>query len=210
MPNSQILHHYGAMKLSGELYSREKAVSAVKKLVKKEELHFIRLNLFMPSRKSVTKSLSCIVNKLQRKFEADLRNDVIKRERGISIDGLTLTFQGRHYYDVTLHYMEIEKPKMFQDNCSIRVCNKTILLTEGPKVQSAISIRHYLDDSIRSEYGATLGELQRMFTVVTDSAADMANAAGSSVSRASYTPDHRWMGCLVHILNSAMKHAYEQ
>lgn len=75
------------------------------------------------------------------------------------MDSLTLKMQGRHYYVVTLHDMEIEKPKMFQDNCSILLCNKTILLPEFPKLQSAIAIRHCLNDALCSEHSGILGEL---------------------------------------------------
>ncbi len=84
------------------------------------------------------------------------------------------------------------------------------LLLESPSVSSAANLRTAIDDSLRAHNGVSISELQKSFTIVTDGAAVIAKVAGSSVSRTRSSTDHKWMRCMVHVLNNVVKYSLVQ
>lgn len=120
--------------------------------------------------------------------------------RAMSVDGLTLKIQGKHYYDLTLHYF-VEKPCIGPNGSTFVLKNDTRLLQLGPANSNAENIRANLKHGLSRSYGLSLDDLSKTFTMVTDGAAVMARAAGSSVSRNIAPLYQRWMRCTAHMLN---------
>ncbi len=97
------------------------------------------------------------------------------------------------------------KPKSFRDEAKIEMETRTITLFEIPKVPNAENLRSSIDERLQSIFGSSLATMQRSWTVVTDGASVMVWMAGSSVSGNIAALNEKWMGCLVHVLNNAMK-----
>jgi len=160
---------------------------------------------YLPSRGAVVDALTRIGKELRIKYSKTL-SDRLKRLGGaVSVDGVSLKIQNRHYYDFTMHHMDVTTPRAPHAKPKFGIKTSTILFIEGPSIASADNIRDILDQNLRTEYGITFDTIQETFTLVTDGAAVMAKMAGSSVSVNIAIPDEGWMRCYVHILHNTMK-----
>lgn len=100
---------------------------------------------YLPSRTAVNSSVSRLANDLRKMFAARMERELKRIGGAITIDGLSLKLQGRHYYDFTLHYISIQKPKTVVDAPKFGIETSTILFLEGPNVASAENIRSMLN-----------------------------------------------------------------
>lgn len=70
----------------------------------------------------------------------------------MTIDGLSLKIQGKHYYDCTIHHVCVEKAENFGKS-SYTIKTSTILFVEGLLVASAANIRGTLDRNLCLQFG---------------------------------------------------------
>jgi len=142
-------------------------------------------------------------NSFALKFESTLKS----LGGAVTIDGLHLKLQGRHYYDLTIHHMNIHKKAVVTEGTEFTIKTTTILFLEGPEKPTASNIIQLLDTNLQQQYKITYGDIAKDFTFVTDGAAVMANVGGSSVSLRLARRDQRWMRCFAHVLSKVMEKA---
>jgi len=165
----------------------------------------INMKSILPSKSAVTQSLHLQANLMRAKLADKIKSVQNPMCGAASCDGVSLKLQRKHYYDFTLYFMDIIKPKNLREEVSFGIKNTTILLVEGPDSATAVNIRNTLDVNLKKYYGIGIDTIQETFTMVTDGAAVMASMAGSSVSRAIHPLDQTWMRCIVHAFNNVMK-----
>lgn len=169
----------------------------------------ISTNSYIPSRTAVTNALSRLAEEKRRKFARMLQDSLNDFGGAVTIDGVNLKLQNRHFYDFTVHHIHICRGKTIHAAPTFDMKTTTILFVEGPRVGTAINIRSLLGTKLLEQYNTSLEDMQKNFTVVTDGAAVMACVAGSSVSRNIAPLDQTWMRCFVHVLHNSMKAAME-
>jgi len=167
----------------------------------------VNIKSILPSQYAVTQSLHDQAQVLRTKLAEKMTSATRMLSGAASCDGVTVKLQRKHYYDFTLYYMDIKKPKTLTEEVSFCIKNVTMLLVEGPHSATAANIRDTLDVNLHKYYGFGIDTIQRNFTMVTDGAAVMASMAGSSVSRAIHPLDDKWMRCIAHAFNNVMKDA---
>jgi len=164
---------------------------------------------YLPSHIAVKNALSRLVSAQKTKFTKLFHETYNGLGGAITIDGVHLKVQGKHYYDFTVHHIDIVRANPFLDKPEFNMKTTTVLFVEGPTVGNAVNIRGLLDTNLQREYGTSFDSIQKNFTIVTDGAAVMACVAGSSVSRNIAPLDQTWMRCFVHVLNNVMKDTME-
>lgn len=157
----------------------------------------------VPSTSAVALELKWQLQDVKKKFVSIL-DDVVKFGGAMSCDGVTLNVQDKQFYDLTLHYFSFG-PIGVSWNQRVALRNLTVLLVEPQDGKKASDLRKMLDEKLTKEYGISFSSLSNTFTFVTDSAAVMPNIVNSSVSSNIAPLNEKWMGCLVHQLNTAMK-----
>jgi len=166
----------------------------------------ISTNSYVPSRTAVKNALERLAVQKRKNFARIFLESLESLGGAVTIDGVNLKVQGRHYYDFTVHHIDVVRPKSVLDLPKFQLKTSTILFVEGPPVGTANNIRSHLDSNLKSQFGTSFDAIQKNYTVVTDGAAVMACVAGSSVSRALAPLDQTWMRCHVHVLHNVMKH----
>ncbi len=87
---------------------------------------------YLPGRYAVTSAVREISNKYRREFITELKNGTLQYGGAITIDGVHLKVQGKHFYDFTLHYMEISNKGPF-DGAIYNVRNMTLLMLKDQR-----------------------------------------------------------------------------
>lgn len=162
---------------------------------------------YIPSRTGVKNAVQKLAVRKRQEFAKLLQEKYNALGGAITIDGVNLKLQNRHYYDFTIHHFDMKRSKAFLDAPVFGLKTTTILFIEGPAVGNAANIRHVLDSNLKRQFGMSFEAIQKNFSIVTDGAAVMACVAGSSVSRRLAPLDQTWMRCFVHVLNCVMKAA---
>jgi len=165
---------------------------------------------YLPSRQAVTDAISRTAKQLRTQFAKQLHDNVKGLGGAVTVDGVTLKMQGRHYYDYTLHHIEIKHMRGTHLKPTYGIKTNTILFVEGPGKANAVNIKEMLDKNLQRDYGINFDTMHKTFTLVTDGAAVMAKMAGSSVSESIAIPDEKWMRCYVHVLHNTMKAVMEE
>jgi len=164
---------------------------------------------YLPSRGAVSDAITRLVANMRKNFIDVLKARIGGYGGAVTVDGVTLKIQGKHYYDFTVHYMAVRKAAGILATPTFGIETSTILFLEGPEVGNAENIRSLLDVNLQKEYGLDFNTIQKSFSMVTDGAAVMAKMAGSSVSLNKAIPDESWMRCFVHMLHNCMKAVME-
>ena len=68
----------------------------------------------------------------------------------LSIDGVTLKVQVRHFVDFTQHHMHVRKGKTVLERTTFSIVSSTILFVEGPGVGSNSNKRGIFGENLRS------------------------------------------------------------
>ena len=160
---------------------------------------------YLPGKTAVTASVKELAHSLRENFKRKMVAGCIANGGAVSVDGVHLKANGKHYYDFTVHIMKIADKKGAQ-HTEFEVENKSLLLVEGPEVATATNIREQIEMGLLQKYQTSLDHFLRNFTMVNDRAAVMAKVAHASVSAELHAPDESWLGCMVHFLNNVMKH----
>lgn len=71
----------------------------------------------------------------------------------VTVDGVVLKEQNRHFYDFTLHHVEIKKGRTVLEQPEFNITATTILFVGGPEVSTAANLRRSLSDFIILTYG---------------------------------------------------------
>ena len=160
---------------------------------------------YLPSKYAVTSALTEIGCELRSKFKNVLEKKLIGLGGAVTVDGVSLKLQRRHYYDFTFHHIHVIPSKTVIGNPEFEIKTTTALFLEGPEVPNAQNISSMLENNLQKDYGVEFNSIGKNFTLVTDGAAVMARMAGSSISTRIATPDQKWMRWFVHVLNNCMK-----
>lgn len=80
-----------------------------------------------------------------------------------------------------------------------------LLLKEKAEIGNVSRLRVMLGHNLQRNYDKDIDWLTKRFTMVTDWAAVMARVVLSSVSFRVAEIDEKWMGCIAHQLNTAIK-----
>ena len=158
----------------------------------------------MLARTVLTKAVLEISNNLRTKFAAQKEDGLLQFDVVVTVDGVHLKVQRKHYYDFTLHLLEVKDNSPFSD-VSLFLQNFTLPLIEDTVIASACNIRKALNNSLLQKYNTLLDTFLKIFAMVTDGAAVMARVANASVSREVHAPDENWMKCMAQFLNNSMK-----
>lgn len=160
----------------------------------------IRMDSIGPSPGSVTKAIEEVAVSYRKAFCDGPLKLLTQQGGSATCDGVTLSICGRHFYDLTVHYLRFGVGK---NSCSMTA--KTILIVESQYGHTADGIRIILDNGLLKSYNIRLSDFLTNVTFVTDHAAVMAKMAGGSVSQKIRRWDETWVGCIAHSLNTAMK-----
>ena len=164
---------------------------------------------YLPGRIAVTNAVRDLRNKLRTKFVAERKDGLLQFGGAVTVDGVHLKLQRKHYYDFTLNFLEVKENGPFSDD-SFFLQHVTLLLIDIPAIASAWNIGKALNDALVQKYNTLLDKFPKRFTVVTGSAAVMARVANASVSREIHALDENRMRCMAHILNNSMKTVMSQ
>ncbi len=165
---------------------------------------------YLPSHTIVSSSLSELAEAYHTNFAKQLPFLLASVVGAISIDGVTLKLQSRHYIDFTLHHIEDAREKNFSSAPQFSIQTSTLLFLKSPDSATSVNLRNHLDNELRLHYGLDLDFIQRNCTVVTDGAAAMGRMANRSVSTRLKRHGERWMRCSVHVLNNCMKSVFKK
>jgi hypothetical protein len=157
---------------------------------------------------------SCLVELAARGREHDAKY-VIPRAKafggGMSSDGLKKKRTGVKYYDLTLHYFEVEKfPELGKDRL-ITLKTRMLFIAEHRSElgETAAAIRSTLEANLIADFGLTLSDLQEKFTLVTDWAATMPRIVGASVSETIAPSNLAWSACSAHQLCTVLRKIFD-
>jgi len=63
-----------------------------------------------PSAKSVRQAVQELSEKMRSKFQFEILDGFLRTGGGMTCGGLTLKIQDKHFYELTLHYLEVVAP----------------------------------------------------------------------------------------------------
>ena len=69
---------------------------------------------YSSGQKAVTNAVRDLSVSLRTKFVADMKEGLLKYCGAVACDGVHLKLQGKHYYDLTLHFMEVKDMGPFE------------------------------------------------------------------------------------------------
>ena len=124
------------------------------------------------------------------------------------IDGVTLKIQVRHFLELTLHDIHLQKRKTALERPTFSIISSKILLIEEPDVGSGTNKRAVLQKNLRSLYGVYFNSIQKKFTIVTDGESSMEGIANSCVSIWVCPRDEDWIKFYVHVLRNCMNSVF--
>lgn len=110
---------------------------------------------------------------------------------------------GRKFYDLVLHYFHFSAPHPLTGVVEISMNSRVMFLQEHQGPENASSIRSSFDLWLSDLYDTDFKTALSSFTFVTDCASTMPCIAGSSSRKVPFC--ERWIGCIAHQLNTAMK-----
>jgi hypothetical protein len=158
---------------------------------------------------------SCLVELAARGRAHDTKIAIPRAKKyggGMSSDGLKKKRTGIKYYDLTLHYFEVETFSEIGKDRLIALRTRMLFLAEhrGELGETAAAIRSTLESKLVADFGLTLSELQDRFTLVTDWAATMPRIVGASVSETMAPLNLAWSGCSAHQLCTVLRKLFDE
>ena len=95
---------------------------------------------YLPGRNAVTSAVRETSDSLRHKFITDRRNGLLRFGGAVTVDGVHLNVQGKHFYDFKLHFLEVKDKGPFS-GVQFEIPNETLLLLEEPEQPNANNIR---------------------------------------------------------------------
>ena len=93
----------------------------------------------MPGHNAVTSAVGETSDSLRHNFITDRRNGLLRFGGAVTVDGVHLKVQGKHFYDSTLHFLEVKDKRPFS-GLQFEIPNVTLLLREEPEQPNANNI----------------------------------------------------------------------
>ncbi len=90
----------------------------------------------------------------------------------MTIDGVYLKVNGKHFYDFTVHYISVKEKSPLAD-AEFEIKTRTLLIFEGADSPTASNIRTCFNVSLLQKYEISIEYFMRSFTMGTDGAAAM-------------------------------------
>ena len=158
----------------------------------------------VPCRKTVSTALTKLAEDNRGEYKA-LLPEMIKIGGAVTTDGVTLKVQDKQFYDLTIHYIECLTTSAFDATPKFVMRCRTLLLREKKGEGSGEQLRSLLGNGLMEYYGCDIDSLTQGFTMVTDNASVMARVAGASISARIAPLSMKWVGCIFHQINTALK-----
>lgn len=165
----------------------------------------IKADDVLPCAAAVRNSIQKKACELRTSFRENHLERVMELGGGATSDGLKEKMSGRKFYDMVLHYFDFGKPHPLTGEVSIEMKSRVMFLMEHTEAETAVALRASFDTWLQEHHGVTLDEILQSFTFVTDCASTMPCIAGASSSSRRVPFTERWVGCIAHQLNTAMK-----
>lgn len=125
----------------------------------------------------------------------------------MTCDGLKLDSNGRKYYDLIVHFFEFpSSPQATLRHAEVSLISRDIFLNGHTGSESAHNLRGSFDETLRTLFGIDLDAFLKTYTFFTDCAATIPKIVGASSSSNRTSYSEKWMECIIHQLNSTMKH----
>ncbi len=141
---------------------------------------------------------------MRKRLLIDIEEGMLRYGGAVTVDSVHLKLQGKHFYDFTVHFMEIDGIGPFE-NVRSNIRTMTLFLVEGMNLPNAANIRGSINEALLDKYETTLHKFMRGFAMVTDGAAVMARVANASISRDIHAPDKTWMNFVEHLFNNLIR-----
>lgn len=167
----------------------------------------INIKSLLPSHHAVHDGVLKLAEQYRNDFKSDLKQ-IVEFGGGVSCDGVKIEQTSKKYYDFVLNYVQVQKRSLTEGGGKRAVLKSRLLFIvnhTGP--ETAVEIRNTIDRNLIQTTGMPLSQFEKQFTFVTDCAATMPCVFGASVSEAKVRYCERWIGCICHQLNTAMKKA---
>lgn len=126
---------------------------------------------------------------------------------GITCDSVKIEERGRKYYEFILNFIEVQKQRCVSKVKSWRIVTRLLFIVRCDGTEIAQALCEMTKKSLE-QYDTKIDELSKNFTFVTDRAATIPAVFGSSVSPNRVAYSDRWIGCVSHQLNTAMKYTF--
>lgn len=162
----------------------------------------------LPSSQAVSNGLHEKAAQTRAALATSLIPKVMRLGGGVSCDGLKQPLTGKKFYDFVLHYVEVNR-HMLTGGLDVSLQSRVLLLVEHNDSESAELIKKNLDRALTVRFGIGLSQFMEKFTLVTDWAATLPNIVGASASSSRVPFGWRWLGCIVHKLNTTLKTVVE-
>lgn len=162
----------------------------------------------LPSEKTVRDTITLMADNLRSDFKSEELPNVLRDGGGITSDGVKIEETGKKYYDFLLHYLSIGREDPISKKRPWKIVRRLLFIARCSGTESASCLREMMDKQL-CEYGCSIETFSHSFTFVTDCAATMPAVFGASVSPNRVPFSEKWIGCIAHQLNTAMKKAYD-
>ena len=106
---------------------------------------------YLPGRTAVTNAVKDLSHKCRQDFVSELRKGSLQHGGAITIDGVHLKVQGKHFYDFNLHFMEVSVNGPLQGP-TFKIRNIALLIVEGPDSPTAQNIKICLNNALMKKY----------------------------------------------------------
>lgn len=160
----------------------------------------------LPCASSIREGVKRLARKEHDSFKHTELENVLSLGGGVTCDGLKQKVNGEKYYDFTIHYFRLGKPDLLTRVREAQLVTKLLFLKMHQGAETAAAIRNTLDVALMECCGIELDCFMDNFTFVTDCAATMPCVVGASASSRRVPFSEKWVGCISHMLNTAMKH----
>ncbi|KAI0559172.1 Ribonuclease H-like protein [Gracilaria domingensis] len=141
----------------------------------------------LPSDKAVRESIIRIAKEKRESYRVEESKEVIGLGGGVTSDGLKNDVNGT--------------------KSAVRACIEDDFPYRTQRWGISTALRSAFDHALLTRLGVELDEFMKNFTFVTDCASNMACVVRASSSSQRVPFNEKWMGCISHQLNTAMKHA---
>lgn len=171
--------------LTETVFAMSKTIPANKK---------IERSPYLPVRGAVRNPVRENGDSLRPRSVSEMQHVRLNYGGSVTVHGVHLKVHGKHFYDFTIHIMEIIET-VTSDEMKFRNSDVTFQLVKRTSVPNARNIRETLNDAIIQKYEVILHYFISVFTIFTDVSAVIAHVSNASASREMHSSDGN--GCAV-------------
>jgi len=138
----------------------------------------IDIHDMLPSAKTVREGVRKLSREARSEFSSEILPGALIMGGGMTCDGLSLKIQDKHFYDLTVHFMELGPRCALTGAQSFKIICRTLLLAEATEGETAVAIKRLIEMELQKLYGLSFEHLKERFTFVTDYCATMPKGSG--------------------------------